>query len=268
MTPDSSLILPREHGAWGIVLIPFLTAVAIAGRLTLPVLLALVAVLLAFVARYPLQLLLVPALYRRAGSPPLARLRSLALAYGLLAAGAGILLVVTWEFYLLLAVGLLVLLFFIFHLWLGRRGNDRGWSAALVGTVGLTLSGPVGWIAATGKLDQTGLLVWGLNCVFFCAGIVYVKSRIRSRLVVHRPELRQVTRFMLSFHLAVVLFVLALAFLRWVPPLIVLPFAVAAARAIWGAGREGQPFVLRRLGWSEVALSVFFATFLTLGFRL
>jgi len=268
MSSTSSYLLPREHGAWGIVLIPFLTAVAIAGRLTLAVGVALAVVLLAFIARYPLELLLVPELYRRAGSPPRERARRLAWAYGLLAATLGVLLVVGWKLYLLLAVGLLAALFLLFHLWAGRRSSDRSWGAELLGTVGLTLSGLVGWIAATGTLNLTGLLVWWLNCIFFCAGIVYVKSRIRGRLAVHRPELQQATHFMLGFHVAVVVFVLGLVYLRWISPLILVPFAVAAARASWGARRTGQPFALRRLGWSEVALSIFFATFLTLGFRL
>lgn len=267
-TLSSAYLLPREHGAWGIVLIPFLTAVAIAGRLTVAVWLGLAAVLLAFIARYSLELLLIPELNRRAGSPPRARARQLAWAYSLPAATIGVLLVVWWRLYLLLPVGVLAALFFLFHLWAGRRSSDRSWGAELLGTVGLTLSGLVGWITATGGLNQIGLLVWWLNCVFFCTGIVYVKSRVRGRLAVHRPELQQATHFMLGFHVAVVLFVLALAYLRWISPLILLPFAVAAARASWGARRISQPFALRRLGWSEVALSIFFATFLTLGFRL
>ncbi|MEE8201199.1 MAG: hypothetical protein V3R29_08535 [Candidatus Acidoferrales bacterium] len=36
--------------------------------------------------------------------------------------------------------------------------------------------------------------------------------------------------------------------------------------AAWGVHRP--PFNLRRLGWTEVALSIFFAGCLTLGFRL
>jgi hypothetical protein len=264
----STLLLPREHGAWGILLIPYLTAVAVAGRLSLAVVLAVAAVLLAFLARYPLELLLVPGLYRRAGSPSIRRARALAWLYGLLAAAVGVLLIIGWELLLLLPIGLLALVFFSFHIWVGRRGSDRSWTAELVGTIGLTLSGLVGWIAATGGLTKTGLLVWGLNCVFFCTGIVYVKARIRSRLAVHRPELRQVTRFMLGFHLVVVLLVLTLVAVRWVSLLTLLPFVVAAARASWGARRTDQAFALRRLGWSEVGLSVFFATFLTLGFRL
>lgn len=40
------------------------------------------------------------------------------------------------------------------------------------------------------------------------------------------------------------------------------------ARAGWGAGRLGQPFPVRWLGWSEVAHSLVFAVLLVVAFRL
>lgn len=261
-------LLPREHGGWGIVLIPFLTAVAIAGNLSIPVVLALATVLLVFVARYPLELLLLPGLYRRAGSPSVSHVQTLAWTYSLLAASVGLLLVVVWKLYLLLWLALVGGVLFAGRVWWGRKNSDRNLGAELTGTGALTLSALVGWLAATGELNRTGLLVWGLNGVFFCSGILYVKSRIRARLAVHRLEENPSAAFALSFHFLVLLFVLALVFARWISPLIVVPFALAAVRVTWGLRSSHKPFALRRLGWSEVALSLLFATFMTLGFRL
>ncbi len=262
------LLLPREHGAWGILLIPFLTAAAIAGPLTLPVWLALATVLLVFLARYPLVLLLVPGAWVRAGRPARDRVRRFAWLYSLLATGGGGLLIFVWELYLLVPLALAAALSFGLHLWLARRGAERGWAAELLGAAGLTLTALVGWVAATGGIDQTGFLVWLLNCVFFCAAVIYVKSRIRARRAAHRPEAGHESACSVGFHLLVVLFVGALVFLRDISPLIVVPFVVAAGRAGWGARRADHAFALRRLGWSEVALSLFFAGFLLLGFRL
>ena len=72
---------------------------------------------------------------------------------------------------------------------------------------------------------------------------------------------------MIACHVVMVVLVAAMLFARWISPLVVVPFALAAGRAGWGAAQGARPFALRRLGWSEVALSVFFALFLTLGFR-
>jgi len=264
----SSWFLPREHGGWGIVLIPFLTAVMIAGEVRGAVWVALLTVLAAFIARYPLELLLVPGLYRRAGSPERSRAHTFAWAYGLLATAMGVFLIAYWRLYLLLPLGAIAVALFLLHVWAGREGEDRSLAMELAGTAGLTLSGLVGWVAATEGVDGTGLLVWALNCLFFCSGILYVKARLRSRLAVHRPDLAAGSALMVGWHLVLVALVAAMVVWKWLSPVIVLPFVVAAARAIWGVRQGGRPFALRRLGWSEVGLSLFFAMFLTLGFRL
>lgn len=260
-----TLPLPREHGAWGILLIPFLTAVVVAGKFSPAVLLALAAVLAAFLARYPLELLLLPA--RAPSTPPArAQLRPWAWAYTSVAAALGLLLVAGWRLYLLLPLGALALAFFALHLWAGRKRRAHAAPAELLGALGLTLSAPVAWVAATGGLDATGALVWLLNAVFFCSGVLYVRARIRRRQLQRRPEAAAFGRLTLGFHGGVVFFVLALVYWREASLLVAVPFLVAAARAAWGAHRP--PFNLRRLGWTEVALSLFFAGCLTLGFRL
>lgn len=265
---SGSWLLPREHGAWGIVLVPYVTAAVIAGNLSPAVGVGLLAVLSAFIARFPIELLGNPGLYRRAGCPPRDRVKKFAWGYAVTAAVSGAWLVAAWRLYLLLPLALLALLLFFLHLRWGREGEDRSWAAELLGTAGLTLSGLVGWVAATGSLNAAGWLVWWLNCLFFSAGVIYVKARIRHRLAVHRPELRAATRWMVACHGVMVVLVAAMLMARWISPLVVVPFALAAARAGWGAVHGAKPFALRRLGWSEVALSVFFAVFLTLGFRL
>lgn len=261
-------ILPREHGAWGILLVPFLTAAAIADRFSPAVPVGLATVLLAFLARSPLELLFVP---HARGRPPGLRRKSVrwqAAICSLAAAGAASLLVTVWGFYWILPLAVVALMVFGLRLRSVWRGTDRSWLSELAATAGLTLSALVGWVASTGRVDQTGILVWLLNWVFFSSGMLYVKSRIRAQMAQHHPEVGDPRGFMVAFHLAVMVFVLALVSFRWASPLVVVPFAVAALRANWGFSQAGQGLPLRRLGWSEVALSLLFAGFLTLGFRL
>jgi hypothetical protein len=261
----SLLLLPREHGAWGIVLIPFLTAAAITKQMSPEVLLALVAVLLVFIGRYPLELLLIPVANHRAGHPARQQVWFSFWVYAIAAAITGFVLVFIFELFALLWLALLGGLFFALRVWQGRRGADRDMIAEVFGSVGLTLSALVAWVAATGGVDQAGWLVWILNAVFFASGIVYVKSKIRSRLALHNLEAARTASCSMCFQLLVLLFVVALVFVRWVAPLVVVPFALASLRAAWGL-HDHSSFTLRRLGWSEVALSLVFATFLALGF--
>lgn len=262
------LLFPREHGAWGIVLIPFLTAVAIAGRFSLAVPVGLLVVLLAFLARYPLELLLLPG--RRAhpaGHSPEA-VRRWAATYSILAVALGLGLVVGWRLYLLIPLSLLAVALFGAHVWAARHGRQNGTRAELLGTAGLTLSAPVGWVAATGGVDTTGVLVWLLNLAFFASGVLYVRSRIRERQAARRPEAKSTALFVVGFHAGMLLFVAALAYWLQASLLVAVPFLAAAGRAAWPPRRPSEPLNLRRLGWTEVGLSIFFAGCLTLGFHL
>ena len=264
---SSANAFPREHGAWAILFIPFLTAAVIAGHCTAPVFLALSATLLTFVARYPLELLLVPRAYLRAGKPDRVFVRRLVWIYGALAAAFGLFLVAHWKFYQLLLLAFVGGLLAGERIRSARQGANRRLFAELAGAFGLSLSALVAWVAATGGLGSRGWLVWALNAAFFGCGILYVKSRIRARLA-HRPagagDLAGAT---IALHFAVAIFVLGLVWFGWIAPLVVVPFALAAVRAAWGLTTKQKWLSLPRLGWSEVALSLLFAAFLILGFH-
>lgn len=262
------MLLPREHGAWGIVAIPYLTAAAIAGSVRAAVLTGALAVLLVFLARYPLEILLIPAAHTRAGRPDRDKVQRYAWVYGVLAAGAGACLLVFWQLYLLVPLALAGLALFGLRVWWGRSREERSVAAEVTGTVGLTLTALVAWICATGGLNSTGWLVWGLNALFFSSGIVYVKARIGARLARQRGETASGATFAVVFHALVLLSVLGMVSARWFSPWVAVPYGLAVARAVWGLSASEKAFALRRLGWSEVGLSAVFGAFLILGFRL
>lgn len=251
--------LPREHGAWGILAVPFVTAAAIAGSFSLAVVLAFAVVLLVFLARGPLE----AALLTDEARKPL----RLALAYGLPATVLGLGLLLVWKLYLLLPLGGLAVLIFMLHLWAVRARKAHYAAAQLLGTTALTLSAPVAWIAATGGLDSTGALVWLLNWIFFCCGVLYVRERIRLQQAARRGATVPAGWWASLVNILALGVVAALVWAGQTSIWIVVPFGLAAARAAWGLRAAGQPLALRRLGWSEVLLSLFFASFLTLGFR-
>jgi hypothetical protein len=251
------------------VAIPFLTAAAVANQWSLPVGLTALAVLGAFLTRHPLELLLIPKSHLRAGRPEQKGLLRAASVLGLSTFALGILLTVAWQLYLLWWLAAVGLALFGLRVWWGRRGEDRSLVAELVGTAGLTLSALAGWIAAAGTLEATAVWIWALNALFFGSGVLYVKSRIQERRAASRAEAGGAGRFAVAFHVLILGFVAAMVFARWLSPLIVVPFLLAAVRAARGIRSAAEtPFALRRLGWSEVALSVLFAVFVILGFQL
>lgn len=259
--------IPREHGAWGIVAIPFVTAVAIAGTVSLPVVLTALAVLGAFLARYPLELLLIPNSHLRAGRPERSALLRAGFGFGLPTLALGLVLTLVWGLHLIWWLAAAGLAFFVLRVVWGRRGGDRSLTAELLGTAGLALSALAGWIAATGTLDRTALWIWALNALFFGSGVLYVKTRILARRTRAQQSDGGASYFVIAFHILILVFVMALAFARWLSPLVAVPFLLAAVRAAHGLRATEGSFALRRLGWSEVALSLIFAAFLTLSFR-
>jgi hypothetical protein len=242
--------------------------VAIAGRLSFAVAVTALAVLGVFMARYPLELLLIPNSHLRAGRPERRLLVRSACVLGLLALFLGLALTLIWKLYLLWWLALVGLALFGLRVWWGRRGANRSLAAELVGAVGLTLSALAGWIAAAGTLDRGTLWVWLLNALFFGSGVLYVRSRIQARRARSQAEDRRAVFVVVAFHILVLVFVVTLVLAQWLSALIAVPFALAALRATHGLRSAAEtPFALRRLGWSEVALSLIFAAFLTLGFR-
>jgi hypothetical protein len=227
--------MPREHGAWGMLLVPFATAAATAGVFDAKVMLLLVSTLCFYIARTSW-------LKRQFKWMALLLAASLALAAPLL---------LVWKLWWLAA-------FSIVAAGLAARPNPRSLAMQLAATAGLTLTAPAAWYAATGALDATAFWLWLWNTLYFAGGVLYVRLRIE----------RSGPRWpVLAFYGAVLLFVLALALTDVVSSRVLLAFAPAAARAAIGVGRLASPLRVKRLGWSEVAHSLVFGALLTVALR-
>lgn len=299
------LLLPREHGAWGILLIPFLTTAAIARRGDAPVVLCLAAIFLAYLARHPLELLLAPQIKRfyrgaargssqhGAGEPEaqagVLSNRALLGWFSLYAALGS--LAALPLFLVFHRKGLLVLAgvaggFFLLRVLMLRTRAERSLLGEWLAAPGLALTAPAAWVAATGSLNGTALLFWLLHTLFFSSGIFYVKFRIRvlaeKRSLGSLWERVVFAREVIIYHVLMVLFAATVVHIGWASALPVaprgpehwaswvaaLPFLPAAGRALAGVIWLDGRLQIKRLGWSEVAHSLIFAALLILSFGL
>jgi len=227
--------MPREHGAWGMLLVPFATAVATAGVLDWKVALLLVSTLSFYIARASW-------LKRQFKWTTLLLATSLAAATPLLFA---------WKLWWIAAFGAVAAL-------LAAQRTQRSLAMQLAATGGLTLTAPAAWYAATGALDATAFWLWLWNTLYFAGGLLYVRMRI-TRTGPRWP--------VLGFYGALLVFVLVLAAANVVSCRLLLVFAPAAARAAIGAGRLASPLRVKCLGWSEVAHSILFGALLAVALR-
>ena len=238
--------MPREHGAWGILLTPFATAVGIAGTWNLQVALLLVSVMCFYVAR--------TSFLKQDTTWTLV----------LLTSGAVCLapLLVVWRLWSLVALGAAAAP-------LAYRKTGRRVASQLIAVAGLTLTAPAAWYAATGNLDRHAWLLWGLNFLYFAGGVFYVKmhvaAAIRPKLFETAAETIKWGTTILAFYGGLVVSVVGLAMAHLIPWLATLAFVPVVVRAAIGVARLSSQLHIKRLGWTEVAHSIVFAVLLILG---
>jgi hypothetical protein len=260
-------LVPREHGAWGVLYGAFLAGVVVAGRLSVPVFLLLVTITALAFLNGPLTILA-----RRSSAPlsssDLARLARWLLAWGLLAAAAGLPLLLVYDMAFLLLFGLVGLGCLSVRLFVVRRQADRTLWGELVGTAGLALAGPAAHAVAIAGLRSAAWLLWVLLILFFASGIFYVRMQIRSLAAARRgtEDATPVRTACIAYHLLLLGIVPTLAAIGAVSWWALLAFAPALTRAAVGLRRLSAPLNVRRLGWSEVALTAAFVLSLVLVF--
>lgn len=249
----TALMLPREHGAWAMLLMPYLLG-TIAGRhLGLPSLLLLAAVLLLFTASRPLDLLMQGG--RGGAAVHLA-------VYGLVGSAAGIALLLAYGLWLLVPLGLLAGTALASQLVLRRHRMDRTWPARLVSIAALSATGPAAYYVATGFLDARASAVWAMALLYSGASVFYVR-------LFYRPPTRnsggssadsreQAERQMAVYVLAATSAVGLLALLGFAPPLGVIVFVPLALKAAAGCRRRDSRPTLRQIGFAEMGHTALF----------
>jgi len=259
--------MPEEHGAWGMLIVPFLSVAAVAGAWDVPVVLCAALALGLFVLRGSAD--------QQGGCRALRKPEHVVLALVLLAmAGA---LVLEYGRAQLIAVAAAGVALYALQEAMVRAHNEarsekRSLPAELIGVLLLSLAAPAAWIAARGRLEAEGVQVWALNVLFFLGGVLYVKYRVRG-LLAHREFSGWQERLAFAwpvffYHLLLLAFLATSIFLRELSAAVLLAFAPGILRANGLIFQLGQRFPIRRLGWMEIAHSIVFAALLVMAYRL
>ena len=275
------LRMPAEHGAWGILLVPFLCAAAVAGAWNLPLLLCTLCVLSLFLLRGSVEV------HRAGGARWSVAVAPVHVALAAVAGGTSAALVLAYGRRQLLLVGLAAAVLYLAQRVLAAghtsaRSEKRSLAAELVGVALLTLTAPAAWIAARGVLDGTAVELWLLCLLFFTGGVLYVKYRVRG-ILVHRKFDRLGERLefawpVLVYHLLLAAFLGIWLALNLQPgagassalraTLLGLAFAPTVLRAGALLFQLGRRFAIPRLGWTEIAHSAVFTALVIFAYRL
>ncbi len=259
--------LPREHGAWAMFVAPLLVGIGTARAINIPILLFSMTAFGFFLLRYPLMLAI------KARSPVLkAEAVRWSALYAAIAGLAGIILFTLDPSLALIAMGAIGAASLAIYLWLASKRSEMSLAGEWIGVAGLVLGAPGAYFIATGKLNEVALALYVLNVLYFGGTIFYVKFRVREQPRLVRPEdsLMQrlwVGRATISYHVLTAALVAGMVAVGVAPALVVLAFIPMFCKAIGGVAAIPQRRLnMRRLGFVELGLTVYFALFLLAAF--
>ncbi len=260
MRLSSRIHLPREHGAWGMFLVPWLAGALTARGLPPAAMLLALAGLLAFVARQPLTTWLRARRRRRqAGSAAAYAAGYAGAALALGAAGIGL-----GPTRPLLAVAGAAAVLGGIHLAQAARLRERTLPGELVAVTGGALAAPAAHLAGGGG-SLTALILWLLCALYFASSVFYIKLRVGTAHPGATGDPEGLWRRCAAYHGFLVLALGLLLLAGQVSLAVGLAFAAVVARAAWFLARPHPGLNLRRLGLLEVAYSAGFLIFLVAG---
>lgn len=248
-------MLPREHGAWAILIAPVLV-----GLLGAPVfspaaaILFVLGALAVFLVRVPLQALLAKPEDRRA--------LGWLVFYAALAAGAFIPLILLMGCWKLLFFAVPSGLLLAENLTANRSGRRFSAFNEAAGVLGLCLGAPAAYYAASFQLDLRAWVLWLLCSAFFLGPIFYVKmAALQHRAVVDpaaRAPLAVMRRRSAAYHGLALAGVGGWAFAGGLPAAAAIPFAASFVKTIMRGSHAPERVDFKSLGYAEVGYSILF----------
>lgn len=264
-----ALVIPREHGAWGMLLIPMVPGGivgTVSGGRVAPVLTLAVAIVALFWLRTPLESWMenvaTGALNQRE------RRIVLAAIFPLLGIALIALTGLFWEGMNrdLIWLGMAAAASFGAQGVLKRRGRSTKVASECVGAMALTVTAAASYCAATGRMDARGLGLWLASWLFAANQIHFVWLRIRGmRANGVGQKLRLGWTFLGGNLLSFGAMLLAYRF-GWIPGLVWIAIGPVWVRGVAWFFKKPQPLVIRRLGWTELAHALLFGVLLTSSF--
>ncbi len=253
--------LPKEHGAWPVLLLPIAIGAALSGRPSLLHLSLAGAALFTFMLRLPVT--------RAFGNQSIEVRRGnagWAVLFGMVGVACAVPLFLADAPYMtgLVILGALIgagyMVFFP-----SRKMRSMG--AELYGTLGLTIAGPAALRLGTQSGWEELAGFWILLVSYFGFRVLFVRTVIR-KMRGHREEAVLAGRTALTFGGVGLLVSGTVGFAGWIPPLTTLALLFSLGRGAIALRWEKPPATARALGWRELTGSVLFALLIVILWRL
>jgi hypothetical protein len=263
MSLRSALKLPKEHGAWAMLYVPFVLGVAVGGRVNWPVLLLLLSATAVFISRESLLV------YWRARSRgrAAAEAGSTLLLYLALAAVFGSPLIFAFKLLWLIPLGLVGAALLLVNGKQATRMEERETTGEIMAIVGLTMTAPAAYYVASGRWDVTAFWLWLLSALYMASSVFYIKLRVYRLNPRKQAEQRQALRSCAFYHSFLIVALPVMIFAGSLGLFALIAFAPALIRTFLGMLKPKTKVNLTGAGILEIAYSLVFLICATLGFR-
>jgi hypothetical protein len=259
-------IIPREHGAWAVLFVPMIVMLMHAGSVRYTFFLLALSSLGLFMSYVPAQIVL----KHMTGSPQNPEKYRQARIWGTTYATGSILLSIPLlleGFYLLVPLGVIGILAFIFNFLMTRR-YSKTIPGDLLSVFGLSLSGLGAYYVLNGVIDITGILLWIQVFLFFGSSVFYVHMKIQAAQT-KAHNLNYKDRFSLgkaslSYHAVVVLLLFIFALKQFIPAINVIAFLPMSVHVIYGTWNLSARVRFKNLGFLLLGQSVLFTVLIGL----
>lgn len=260
---SGGFLWPREHGAWAMLLFPFLAALVVAGEPSWESLAALVALLGVFMVQEPLLVLLRQRFVWRERRAITSQAVSTLLRAGLPAAAASALVLwrLPWKPLVVLGAGAAVLLALRMALTLANK--QRSAVLQVVEATGLSATALLGYLSARGALHEAAYVLWAVFSLHHAAALFVIRARLEA-IAGARSVSALLRRYRVAAWVAqAVLLAAVLGTAAAGGYVLAAAFAVPLVLHSVDLLRLGDPAFLKtplvRVGWREVAISTAFA---------
>ncbi|HEY9167690.1 MAG TPA: YwiC-like family protein [Candidatus Kryptonia bacterium] len=246
-------VVPREHGAWAMWIVPMITA-ALVSQFRLSLLLLFVSFGLLYLVHHPVVRLIKTGKFSNRDE------KKFVLLAGIPALIIALSLVLFFELYWLICFGMIELALFVLSVKAFVAREQRTYLNEFTVAAALTFTGPAAYYAITGTVDINAVQLYILNFLFFGSSIFYVRTRIEFLKAkgVSTRDTRLSGFVTVIYHIVLVVVVLLLSICGSTSILMLLAFAPMIAQATFGLLFKKGKLDFSRLGIALVLQSLFF----------
>ncbi|RXS91934.1 YwiC-like family protein [Geobacillus sp. PK12] len=233
MANKSKWVMPKQHGAWAMLIIPFWLGAYAGGlsRIHAPLFVAWLAL---YLATYPL-LMAVKTKRKEPYVPAAVR-------YGAIAAPA--LAVSLWQRPTLVLFGLAMIPFFLVNTYYSKKKNERAFWNDAAAIAAFCIGGLAAFYAGRGALTIKAFELALFSFLFFIGSTFYVKTMIREKKNERYKWLSW------GYHALLIVGLIAIG-----EPFAVLAYAPSVIRAVY---LYGKSLPIMKLGMLEIANAAYF----------